>query len=206
MSKLSHGPLADTYGTADTQLPGPAQPLPGPPRVVALVGDPRAGSLTSTLAATVARRVSVEMGLDPAESVAPAIDLGAIASRRLHWGEGPPQETIEEVLLADLVVVASTTHRGSYSGLLKLFCDALPERALDGKVAIPVMSAPAPRAALAADLHLRPLLLELGASCPTSSLVALETRLSNPAAIVSAWIGRARPTLARTTLKPAIAL
>ena len=138
--------------------------------------------------------------------VAPAIDLGAIASRRLHWGEGPPPETIGEVMAADLVVVASTTHRGSYSGLLKLFCDALPERALQGKVAIPVMSTPAPRSALAADMHLRPLLLELGASCPTAALVALETRLSNPGAIVSAWIDRARPALRRTTLQGAVAL
>ena len=51
------------------------------------------------------------------------------------------------------------------------------------------------RHALAPDVHLRPVLIELGASCPTASLFALESRLSNPGAVCGAWFTRARPAL-----------
>jgi FMN reductase len=45
------------------------------------------------------------------------------------------------------------------------------------------MLAGAPRHALTADMHPRPLLLELGASCPTPAVFALEQRVSDREAI-----------------------
>ena len=48
------------------------------------------------------------------------------------------------------------------------------------------------RHALAADVHLRPALLELGATCSTPSLVALESELASLGAdgLVTAWLER----------------
>jgi len=80
------------------------------------------------------------------------------------------------------------------------FLDALGDRALAGTTAIPVMAARTPRHALAPDVHLRPLLIELGASCPTPSICALESRLSNPGAVCGAWMERARPALEHLTV------
>jgi hypothetical protein len=44
-------------------------------------------------------------------------------------------------------------------------------------------------------MHLRPLLLELGASCPTPAVFALEQRVSDCDAIVSDWLDRSGSAL-----------
>ncbi len=163
-------------------------------RVVALVGDPRAHSRTAALASAVAVRLAREIaGESRSDASWRLIELGAPDGG--EWGRRPPDEALAALTGAELAIVASPVRRGSYTGLTKLFLDALPDRALAGVVAIPVMVARTPRHALAADVHLRPLLVELGASCPTPSLFALEARLLNPGAIVGAWLARARPAL-----------
>jgi FMN reductase len=163
-------------------------------RVVALAGDPRAHSRTAALASAVAVRIAREVvgGARPDASWR-LIELSpGIGS----WAGRPPDDVLSPLAAADVVVVASPVRRGSYTGLLKIVLDALPERALSGAVAIPVMVARTPKHALAADVHLRPLLVELGASCPTPALFALESRLSNPGAVCGAWYQRAQPSLA----------
>src|SRR5204862_4455592 len=102
-----------------------------------------------------------------------------------------PATDIDAVTGAGVVGFASPIRRGAYTWLLKLFADELPSHALAGKIAIPVMVAGAPRHALTADMHLRPLLIELGASCPTPALFALEHRVSDSEARVSEWFARA---------------
>jgi len=162
-------------------------------RVAAVVGDPRTHSRTASLASAVAVRLAREIigGASPDASWR-VIDL---ATDTESWGRRPPEEPLAAMSNAQIVVVASPVRRGSYTGLTKLFLDALPDRALAGTTAIPVMVARTPRHALAPDVHLRPLLIELGASCPTPSIFALESRLSNPGAICGAWMERARPAL-----------
>ena len=163
-------------------------------RVAALVGDPRTHSRTASLASAVAVRLAREIigGASPDASWR----LIELATEAGGWGKRPPDEALAALAEARIVVVASPVRRGSYTGLTKLFLDALPDRALAGSIAIPVMVARTPRNALAPDVHLRPLLIELGASCPTPSIFALESRLSNPGAICGAWMERARPSLA----------
>ena len=80
---------------------------------------------------------------------------------------------------ADLVVVTSPTFKGSYTGLLKVFLDRLPHRALAGTIALPLLVMGAPRHALAVEVHLRPLLVELGATVPTPGLAVLESQLDD---------------------------
>ena len=161
-------------------------------RVVALVGDPRAHSRTASLASAVAVRLAREIvGGSRPDASWRLIDVATTDGRH----GSPGEDLLAAFAGAEIVVVASPVRRGSYTGLTKLFLDALPERALAGSVAIPVMVGHTPRHALAADVHLRPVLIELGASCPTASLFALESRLSNPGAVCGAWFTRARPAL-----------
>ena len=167
---------------------------PAQHRVAAVVGDPRHHSRTAGLASAVAVRLARELA--GSDAVGATWTLIELAETDRGWSRRPDDDALAAVAAAELVVVATPVTRGSYSGLLKLFLDGLPDRGLAGSVAIPVMVARTPRHALAADVFLRPLLVELGASCPTPSLFALESRLTNPGAVCGAWFERARPALA----------
>jgi FMN reductase len=165
-------------------------------RVAALAGDSRTHSRTASLASALAVRIARELtGGVRGDASWRLIDLAGSGVEA--WGRRPPDAALATVAGAEIVIVASPVRRGSYSGLTKLFLDALGDRALARSVAIPVMVAKTTRHALAADVHLRPVLLELGASCPTPSLFALESRLSNPGAVCGAWFERARPALSQ---------
>jgi len=154
------------------------------PSVVAIVGNQRPDSRTLKLASGIADGLASQLGDTPAV----VIDL---VNLPLQNGYFSP-ELNELVRTAQVVIAASPTVMGSYSGLLKLFLDGLPEAALLGKTGIPLMIARQARHALAADVHLRPALLELGATCSTPSLVALESELASLGAdgLVIAWLER----------------
>jgi FMN reductase len=49
--------------------------------------------------------------------------------------------------------------------------------------------------ALAVELHLRPVLVELGAITPTRGLFFEEASLAAPGAVLDPWLERARPVL-----------
>jgi FMN reductase len=151
--------------------------------VVALSGNLRPGSRTAALALTVARAV-VELG--PA-GPAVEVDLSNRASS---------DEDLRSILVdAEVAIVASPTYKATYTGLLKTFLDGVPTGALAGVVAIPVMVAGDRAHALAVDVHLRPLLLELGATCPTPGLFVEERALADPAAAIAPWLHAAAPAL-----------
>ena len=160
------------------------------PNVVAIVGNPRRDSRTLRLATGVADGLAPQLGQEPAIAV-DLVDL------QLENGSFAP-ELNDLVRSAQVVIAASPTVQGSYAGLLKIFLDGLPEAALVDKTAIPLMIARQARHALAADVHLRPALLELGATCPTPSLVALESELASLGAegLVTAWLERSGTWLA----------
>lgn len=160
------------------------------PDVVAIVGNTRPDSRTLTLASGVADGLAKQLGGAPAVT----IDLIGLELDQRTF----PAELANLVLNARVVVAASPTIVGSYAGLLKLFFDGLPEAALMDKLAIPLMIARQAHHALAADVHLRPALLELGATCPTPSLVALESELATLGGegLVTAWLERSGTWLA----------
>ena len=68
------------------------------------------------------------------------------------------------------MIFGSPTYKATYTGLLKLFLDQFPPDGLGGIVAIPLMLGAGPAHALAPELHLKPVLAELGAVCPTPGL------------------------------------
>jgi FMN reductase len=177
---------------AETAPIAPARPL----RIATVVGTPRLSSPAHVLARAVAERLAERVR----SRTGTAVELASVdLAVRAHAAPGSipaiPAADIDAVRGAGVVVFASPIRRGAYTWLLKLFADELPTHALAGKIAIPVMVAGAPRHALTADMHLRPLLLELGASCPTPAVFALEQRVSDCDSIVSDWLERSASAL-----------
>jgi FMN reductase len=84
--------------------------------------------------------------------------------------------------------------------LLKAFLDRYGNDGLAGCVAVPVMVGAAPIHALAPEVHLRPLLVELGASVPSRGFYALDSKMDTLDAAVADWIAVAGPLIAAQCL------
>jgi FMN reductase len=122
--------------------------------IVVVSGNPRPGSRTSTLA------VAIGTALGGAAAV---VEVGALGTGLLTPGDSATAAAVTAIREADLLVVATPTYKGSYTGVLKVLLDQLPANALAGKRSVPVVTAGvAPQAAAAAAL-LAQLLDELGA-------------------------------------------
>jgi FMN reductase len=78
---------------------------------------------------------------------------------------------------------------------LKLFLDRIGGGTLSGTLAVALMLGGDLRHSLAPEVFLKPVLTELGASCPMPGLFVLETEYAGSPAVAS-WLERARPILA----------
>jgi FMN reductase len=156
--------------------------------VVVVVGNPKPRSRTYAAAHLVAERLT---GAKPRVS----IDLADLGAALLDWSDPQVTELVSAVAAADLVVVASPTYKASYTGLLKLFLDRISAGALADVIVIPLMLGGDWRHSLAVEVHLKPVLAELGASCPTPGLFLLDSEYEDPAAI-DTWLERARLQIA----------
>jgi FMN reductase len=170
---------------------------------VALVGNPRPGSRTERLARAVLDALAHR--LDPElRTQRVVVDLATLGEE-LGPPLGPDSRTrwagpIDTVTRARVLVVATPTYKGSYTGLLKAFLDHVGAGELRGVLAVPVTTVGSPAHTLAADVHLRPLLVELGASTPTSALVVGEDDLAAPGGAVSRWLDANASVLPQSAL------
>lgn len=144
-------------------------------RVVAVVGNPRPRSRTHGAALTFRdaladRAGTAERGL---------VDLAELGAELLEPDSRARAEALATAAAADVLVVASPTYKATYTGLLKLFFDGYGPAPLARTVAVPLMVGAAPQHALAVDVHLTPLLLELGARCPARGIYLLESELGD---------------------------
>lgn len=151
--------------------------------VLAVVGNPRPGSRTHTIAQTLAREIAGALDRPLAEPV----DLAALAPRVLDYEDPVVAAEVTRVLDAGVLVVASPTYKGTYSGLLKAFLDRLGGGSLNGTPAVGVLLGGDLTHALAVDVHLTPLLLELGAAIPTRGLFVLESQLGEIDALAAGY-------------------
>ena len=110
------------------------------------------------------------------------------------------EDAADQVLSADLLLVASPTFKGTYSGLLKVFLDRLPYKGLQDTTALPLLVMNSPLHALAVDVHLRPLLVELGASVPAPGLAVLESELDELDRVLHPWTSQVTDALGRQAL------
>ncbi|MFF3063858.1 NADPH-dependent FMN reductase [Oerskovia sp. NPDC057915] len=188
--------------TQHPAAPRPAETGDRRPTVVTLVGNPRPGSRTLAAARTVAARVADHLGLAPADATEPAaatIDLAEIATEILA-PEHPRADAARQIAAsATVLVVATPVYKGSYTGLLKAFLDLYGPDGLAGVVAVPVVVSGNPAHALAGEVHLRPLLVELGATVPARTLALLDSRLGEAdlTSTVDAWLDHAGGPLLR---------
>ena len=159
-------------------------------RIALVVGNPKAGSRTLRLAVAVAQRLRGTPAVGPDPLV---IDLADHASELFDIDSSTIKGLLESVAKSDVVVVASPTYKATYTGLLKAFLDRYPNDALAETVCIPVMTGAAPIHALAPEVHLRPLLVELGASTPTRGVFVTEQQFDALDAVIEAWAAAAQP-------------
>lgn len=152
--------------------------------ITVVVGNPKPKS--RTLEAAV--HVATELAGRPPTTVIDVVDLGP---GLLGWGDPDVAAALEAVRSADAAVVASPTFKATYTGLLKLFLDQIPSDGLAGVVAFPVMLGAGPGHLLAPELLLKPVLVELGATCPTRGLYLLDKAFTDPA-VLDPWLAGAR--------------
>ena len=114
------------------------------------------------------------------------------------------KETVEGIRACSLVVVASPTYKASYTGLLKSFLDWFSTTDLLGVTVVPVMTGAGAHHALAVEVHLRPVLVELGATLPTRGLYVTESELAAADDVIVEWLLAAGPQLRQSvsTLRP----
>ncbi|MGP3592998.1 NADPH-dependent FMN reductase [Vagococcus sp. WN89Y] len=129
-------------------------------RVITLAGSPRFPSRSSALLAYARERLSalnIEVyhwhlhNFEPQDLLYARFDSPAL------------QTFIEQLKTAEGIVVATPVYKASFSGALKTVLDLLPERALEGKVVLPVATGGTIAHMLAVDYALKPVLSALKA-------------------------------------------
>jgi FMN reductase len=161
--------------------------------IAVVVGNPKAGSRTLAVANAVAAAVCECVAGDAETFV---IDLAEHARELFDWESADLNALTATVASCDLIVAASPTYKATYTGLLKGFFDRYGNDGLRGVVVVPVMVGAAPIHALAPEVFLRPLFVELGATVPSRSLYVLESKLEQLDEVVEGWASTARPLLA----------
>ena len=167
--------------------------MPNGIRAAVVVGNPKPDS--RTLAAAI--HLATALTEQPPDLV---VDLATLGPALLDWADPEVARLVAEVGDHDLVVVASPTYKGAYTGLLKLFLDRFSGGTGLRGLAVPLMLGGSPAHALAPELTLRPVLTELGATVPGRALYLVDRDHEDPAAYAP-WLEIHRP-LVRRLLDP----
>jgi FMN reductase len=162
--------------------------------VVAATPPPRARRWDG--AGRVAAAPPPATGLDGADEL--VVDLADVGPQLFDWSSTTVRSIVDSVAACSLLVVASPTYKASYTGLLKSFLDWFGTTGLSGVTTIPVMVGAGATHALAVEVHLRPVLVEIGATVPTRGLYVLESDLPRLDEVVDEWVRDAAPALRRS--------
>jgi FMN reductase len=165
--------------------------------VVLLDGNPRAESRTVGIARQVATAVADRVALPLNGEVTLSALLPSLASNSAD-AAAAIDAALKQVTEAEVLIVATPLYKATYTGLLKLFVDRFPRDALAGTVAVPLVTAGFAGQLLAAEVHLRPLLIEVGALVPTRAFVLTEAEFGDVDAAITRWLASAEPALRRT--------
>ena len=191
-------------------------------RIAVVTGNPKPASRTHGVALAVADVLAAELAPPaapaaaqsppaaaaqaPAPAAAPAapahlvIDLAEHAPSLFDWSAAELSRLTAEVAAADVAIFASPTYKAAYTGMLKAFLDRYGSNGLAGVVAVPVMTGGWPGHLLAVEVHLRPVLVELGATVPARGLYVTEPELADLDTAVAKWSAAAVP-LIKTSIK-----
>ncbi|GBQ25880.1 NADPH-dependent FMN reductase [Acetobacter estunensis NRIC 0472] len=154
-------------------------------KITMLCGNPSAGGRTTALGMEVARALASLLG---AQEPSAPIELAEHTQGLFSWGHEELAAVVREVAESDFIVIATPTYKASFTGLLKSFLDQYGAGSLRNRVVLPVFTGGSAAHSLAPDYTLRPLLAELGASVPGSSLYVMTSELERQSEIVADYI------------------
>ncbi len=163
--------------------------------IAVITGNPKPQSRTHSVALAVADAIAAGLGA-PADRL--EIDLTEHAARLFDWSDPVLSGLTAAVASADVAIFASPTYKASYTGMLKAFLDRYGSNGLAGVTAVPVMTGGWPGHLLAVEVHLRPVLVELGATVPARGLYVTEPELPELDAVVARWSATATPLVIRS--------
>lgn len=158
-------------------------------KTAVVVGNPKPKSRTLDAGVLVMRKLT---GADPDI----VLDLVEFGPALLEFGNAKVAAALQSVQTSDVVVFASPTFKATYTGLLKLFLDQFPPDGLAAVTAFPVMLGAGPAHAMAPDLLLKPVLVEIGATCPAVGLYLIDKTFAEDPRL-DAWAARAKKLLPR---------
>lgn len=174
-------------------------------RIAVVTGNPKPASRTHGVALAVAGALSGALRASGAPGLAApeapglgahlAVDLAEHASSLFDPADRELSRLTAEVAAADIVVIASPTYKAAYTGMLKAFLDRYGGDGLAGTVAVLVMTGGWAGHSLAVEVHLRPVLVELGSTVPARGLYVTEPELAEPDAAVARWATTAIPLI-----------
>ncbi len=156
--------------------------------VVIVVGNPKTGSRTRRAAELVAARLAPEASVS-------VIEVAELGAGLLSRSDPAVASAKMAVLGASLLVVASPTYKGAYTGLLKLFLDQFGAGEIRDVPTVAVMLGAGLGHAQAVQHLLVPVLVEIGCSCPAPGLYLLEND-DESSARFDEWLDRAGRSIA----------
>jgi len=158
-----------------------------------VVGNPKPRSRTLEVAEAVATAAADAAGFADAERI--VVDLADLGPHLFDWSSTRVRDAVDAIASCPLAVVASPTYKASYTGLLKSYLDWFSSTGLGGVTVIPVMVGAGLQHALAVEVHLRPVLVEIGATLPTRGLYVTEAQLAELDDVIGNWLVEAAPRL-----------
>ena len=168
-------------------------------RLAVVTGNPKPASRTHGVALAVAGALSAALTGPGAGPAAPGahlvVDLSEHAPSLFDSSATELSRLTAEVAADDIVIFASPTYKASYTGMLKAFLDRYGSNGLAGTIAVPVMTGGWAGHSLAVEVHLRPVLVELGATVPARGLYVTEPELGALDAAVARWAAAAIPLI-----------
>ncbi|WP_116244889.1 NADPH-dependent FMN reductase [Nocardiopsis sp. FIRDI 009] len=161
-------------------------------RFTVLVASPQTRSSVRAAALDAAAEIAARVGVDAQPSV---VDLAEIGPDLLTESAPSVDAALERVGESDVLLVASPQVHGTYTGLLKVFLDRLPELGLGHTVAVPLAVVEDLRNSRGIEEDLRILLADLGAWVAEPGLVLSTDETDRPGDVVRAWADVAAPGL-----------
>ena len=140
--------------------------------------------ISGSPSATSKSRVLVEYALAQLAgggAVTQMVDLAGLPADSL-LGRGmsdPVTAAIGAATRARIIVAGTPVYRATYSGLLKVFFDLLPQDSLIGKIGVPIVTGHGAAHSLSIDHGMRPLFASLGALVVAGGVYATGSQFSD---------------------------
>ena len=109
------------------------------------------------------------------------VDLAALPAEPLLGRATAATVTtaLEAAIGARIIVAGTPVYRATYSGLLKVFFDLLPQDSLIGKIGLPLVTGHGAAHSLAIDHGMRPLFASLGATVIAGGVYATSQQFAD---------------------------